>query len=83
MKLTYEQMRTLAQMGPANDKIILKNKKGQILKSANYKWDHPQKETKSTFLEVQQRPSHALMVNRFLTCPPASSSRPPLRVEKR
>ena len=73
MKLTYEQYRMLAQMGPANDKIVLKNKKGQILKSANYKWDHPQKETKSMCMEVQQRPSPAPTVNHFLTCPHPSS----------
>ena len=82
MKLTYEQMRTLAQMGPANDKIILKNKKGQILKSANYKWDHPQKETKSMCLEVQQRPSHVPRVNHLLTFPHPSSL-PPLRLQGR
>jgi 16S rRNA G1207 methylase RsmC len=32
MKLTYEQMRMLAQLGPANDRIIVKNRKGHIIK---------------------------------------------------
>ena len=70
----------LAQLGPASDKIILKNKKGQILKSNNYKWGHPQKVTKSTCLGGLPKQSHALTVSPFLTCPhPSSLPRPQLR----
>jgi hypothetical protein len=36
-KLTYEQMRVLAQLGQSNDRIVLKNRKGQILKPAIHK----------------------------------------------
>ena len=80
MKLTYDQLRQLSQIGSTEGRIIVKNKKGKILKPPLNKWDRPQKETRSTCLEVQPRPSHAPTASHFLTCPPASSSpRPQLR----
>ena len=67
MKLTYEQYRMLASLGPANDRIILKNKKGQILKRDN-KWDpnHHLKETRYTSLATLPRPSPAHAENQIL-----------------
>jgi hypothetical protein len=60
MKLTYEQMRMLAQLGPANDRIIVKNKKGHIIKP-NIKWDQNErlKGTRYSFSAMQPRPSPA------------------------
>ena len=58
MKLTYEQYRMLAQLGPANDRIIVKNRKGHIIKP-NVKWDPNPKETRFTSMAVPPRPSHA------------------------
>ena len=54
MKLTYEQMRQLAQLGPSNDRIILKNRKGQIIKP-NVKWDPNPQETRYMSSAVQPR----------------------------
>ena len=73
MKLTYEQYRMLAQMGPASDKIVLKNTKGKILKSGIYKWDHPQKETKYMCMGVQPFPD--LPTSFILAAPTALGKR--------
>jgi len=75
MKLTYEQYRMLAQLGPSNDRILLKNKKGQIIKP-NVKWDPNPKETRFTSMAMQPRPSPAPMESRSPICLPASSWRP-------
>ena len=56
MKLTYEQYRMLAQLGPSNDRIILKNKKGQIIKPSVNKWDQNLKETRFTSMAVPPKP---------------------------
>jgi hypothetical protein len=77
MKLTYEQMRMLAQLGPANDRIIVKNKKGNIIKP-NIKWDQNPNETRFTSMAAPPRPFLARMENHSLTCLHPSSS-PPLR----
>ena len=56
----------LAQMGPANDKVVLKNKKGQILKSSPNKWSNDQKKgIKSRFLAPQLKPSSVHMASRL------------------
>ena len=73
MKLTYEQYRMLAQLGPANDRIIVKNRKGHIIKP-NVKWDPNPKETRFTSMAVPPRPSHAHTENHSLTCLRPSSS---------
>ena len=59
MKLTYEQMRHLAELGDGEGRITLKNKKGVTLKPTLKKWHQSQttKETKSMFLEAPQRQS--------------------------
>ena len=61
MKLNYDQTRALADLGGTDHKLVIKNKKGVVLKTPLKKWDHPQKEIRSRCLEVQQRPSHAHM----------------------
>ena len=74
MKLTYEQMRALAQLGPSNDRILLKNKKGQILKPAIDKWHPNLKETRFTCMEEPRKRSHALTVSHSPISPPVSYS---------
>ena len=73
MKLNYDQMRQLAQLGQTDHKLVIKNKKGVVLKPAQKKWDPSPKEIRSTCLAVQQKPSHAVTANRFLTCPQITS----------
>ena len=73
MKLTYEQYRMLAQLGPSNDRIIVKNKKGQIIKP-NIKWENEHlKETRFMSSAVQPRPSHAPTASPLQTFHLASS----------
>ena len=67
MKLTYEQYRMLAQLGPANDRIVVKNRKGHIIKP-NVKWDLNPKETRFSSSAMQPRPSPAHSGNPSLTC---------------
>ena len=74
MKLTYEQMRMLAQLGPSNDRIVVKNKKGRILKPLIHKWDQSPKGTQYTCMGAQPKPYHAPMESRSPIFPPASSS---------
>ena len=64
MKLTYEQYRMLASLGPSNDRIIVKNRKGHIIKP-NIKWDQNEhlKETRYMSSAVHPKPSHALTAN--------------------
>ena len=62
MKLNYEQYRMLAPvLGPSNDRIVVKNKKGKILKPALDRWHQSHKETKYTCLGERQKLSHALL----------------------
>ncbi len=77
MKLTYEQLRMLAQLGPANEKIVLKNRKGQTVKPAIDKWHlNNLKETRFTSLGAPQRPSHAPSESPFqISLLPSSSPR--------
>ncbi len=58
MKLTYEQYRALAELGPSNDRIVVKNRKGHILKPATHKW-RPNNlgATQFTCMGAPQRPS--------------------------
>ena len=78
MKLTYEQLRMLAQLGPSNDRIVLKNRKGHVIKP-NVKWDAASalKETRYRSSAVQPRPFHAHTGSLFQISPPASSSQLP------
>ena len=75
MKLTYEQLRMLAQLGPANEKIVLKNRKGQTVKPAIDKWHlNNLKETRFTSLGAPPRPSPAPSESPFQTSRAPSSS---------
>ena len=76
MKLNYDQYRMLAQLGPANDRIILKNKKGIVLKPPLDKWHQSQEATRFMSMGVPQRPSHAPTVNLSLTSLRPSYSQP-------
>ena len=76
MKLTYEMLRHLSTMDAAGGKVVLKNRKGHVLKPALKKWHQSPKETRSTSTMVPQRPSHAPMENHSQTCPLRFCSQP-------
>ena len=38
MKLTYEQMRHLAELGDGDSKLTIKNKKGQVIRQTSKQW---------------------------------------------
>ena len=74
-KLTYEQMRQLSELGAPEGRLVLKNRKGVILKSQLSKWGSPL-ETKSTSSAVALRPYHVHLGSHSLTFPQASSLQP-------
>ena len=81
MKLTYEQMRLLSEIGDAHSKITIKNKKGHVLHPTIKKWGN--KETKSMSTPELQRPYHVPMVSHspiypqvFCSVPPRPRERP-------
>ena len=74
MKLNYEQYRMLAQLGPSNDRIVIKNRKGVILKPAVHKWHPRLKGMQYTCTEEPQRPFHAHTESRSLISRQAGSS---------
>jgi hypothetical protein len=82
MKLTYDQYRQLAQLVSGNDRIVLKNKKGQVLKAPVDKEWH-QREMRFSSTATLQRPSHAPTVNLSLTSLRPLFSQPPRRAGKR
>ena len=55
MKLTYEMLRHLSEIDVAGGKVVLKNRKGHVLKPALKKWQSP-KETRSKFMVVLRKP---------------------------
>ena len=61
MKLTYDQMRLLSEIGDPHGKITIKNTKGHILRANIKKWGN--KDGKSTFTQEPQRPFPAPMVS--------------------
>ena len=54
MKLTYEMLRRLSEIDDGG-KIVIKNRKGHVLKPALKKWQSP-KETRSKFMVVLRKP---------------------------
>ena len=82
MKLTYEMLRRLSEIDDGA-KLVVKNRRGHVLKSALKKWDQSPKETRSTSTMVPQRPSHAPMENHSQTSPLRFSSQPLQRPGKR
>ncbi len=79
MKLTYEQMRLLSEIGDTHGKITIKTKKGHVLRPSIKKWGN-HKETKSMFTPELQKPYHVPTVSHSPICPPASCSVPPRQV---
>ena len=72
-ELTYEQMRHLSEIGEASGRLVLKNRKGVILKKQINKWDLSPLGTKSTSMVGEQKHTPASMGSHFLTCQPVSS----------
>lgn len=60
VKLTYEQMRHLAELGDGG-KLTVKNREGKVLKPTLKKWgpNANPKATRSTCMEVPQKPNRA------------------------
>ena len=65
MKLTYDQMRLLSEIGDPHGKLTIKNTKGHVLRPALKKWGN--KDGKSTFTQEPLRPYHVPTVNRSQT----------------
>ena len=82
MKLTYEMLRRLSEIDDGG-KLVIKNRKGHVLKPALKKWHQSPQETRFTSTMVPQRPSHALMENHSQTSPLRFSSQPLQRPGKR
>ena len=82
MKLTYEQMRLLSEIGDAHSKITIKNKKGHVLRPTIKKWGN-HKETKSKSSPELLRPFHAPMVSHSPICPHHFCSQHPQLAGKR
>ncbi|NDD65951.1 MAG: hypothetical protein EBZ36_18545 [Acidobacteria bacterium] len=74
MKLTYEQMRQLSEIGDGPGKLTI-TKDGKVLRPIQKKWGPSQttKETGFMCMAARQRPSHALTANHSQTSPQASS----------
>ena len=81
MKLTYEQMRLLSEIGDTHGKITIKNNKGHVLRPTIKKWGN-HKETKSMSTPELQRPFHVPMVSHSPICPQVSYSQRPRPREK-
>jgi hypothetical protein len=81
MKLTYEQMRLLSEIGDTHSKMTIKDKKGHVLRPTIKEWGN--KDEKSMSSPEPQRPFPAPLVSRSPIYPQASCSQHPLRVAKR
>ena len=82
MKLTYEQMRELANLGDPTGKVPIKNRKGRVLRPVIKQWGQkpPQQGTRYMCTEEPQKLHLAHMASLSLTFPQAfSSQRPPPR----
>ena len=75
MKLTYEMLRHLSEIDEGG-KLVIKNRKGHVLKPALKKWHQSPQETRSTSTMVPQRPSHAPMENHSQIYPLRFCSQP-------
>ena len=82
MKLTYDQMRQLSSIGGPQGKLVIKNKKGHVMKCGLKKWGKT-KETKYMSTEVGQKPSHVPMANLSQTSLHPFSLRHPQLLAKR
>ena len=84
VKLTYEQMRHLAELGDSGGRLTVKNRLGKVLQPTLKRWGRNEspKETRSMCTAVQPKPSHAPMGNPSPTCQQASCSQLPRRPGK-
>jgi len=64
MKLTYEQMRHLAELGDGPGKLTIKNRAGKVLRPALKKWGEIPKETGYMSSAGPPRQNHAPMGHR-------------------
>ena len=77
MKLDYEKLREMAELGhPGKDKMVIKNRKGVVLKPLSLKWQSPTS-TKSMSTGTVQ-PSSAHMASHSPLCLHLGSSQGPL-----
>jgi hypothetical protein len=58
-KLTYEQMRHLAELGDGPGKLTIKNRAGKVLRPALKKWGEIPRETRSMFSAAPPRQNRA------------------------
>jgi hypothetical protein len=65
MKLVYEQLRLLSEIGDAHSKITIKNKKGHVLRPTIKKWGS--KETKSMSTPELLKPLPPLTASHSVT----------------
>ena len=78
MKLTYEQMRLLSEIGDAHSGVTIKNKKGHVLRPTIKKWGS--KETKSMSTPELLKPFPQCTVSHSLiSLHPICSQRQPRR----
>ena len=59
MKLTYEQMRQLSELGGPTTKVVIKNRKGQVIRPREKKWGPSPQAMKSKSMGGLLRPSLA------------------------
>lgn len=82
-KLTYDQMRHLADLGTDGGRLTIKNKKGVVLKPTLKKWHQSQKAMVFTFTAGPPTQPPLLTGNPSLTFQQASSLPRPRPLEKR
>ena len=85
VKLTYEQMRRLAEVGDGPQNLSIKNRDGKVLRPTLKKWglNATPKETKSMCTAVPPKQNHAPMGNHSPTCLHPSSCALPQRPGRR
>ena len=84
MKLTYEQMRLLSEIGDTHSNVTIKSRKGHVLRAPIKKWGNKDgKDGKSMSSPEPQRPFHAPMVSHSPIYPQASCLQHPRLAGKR
>jgi hypothetical protein len=79
VKLTYDAMRRLSEIGEESGKLTIKNKDGKVLQHTLKRWgpSETQKGTRSTCLMAPQGECHGNTGSPLQICPhPTSSQRP-------
>ena len=84
MKLTYEQMRHLAELSDPPGRHQVKNRKGIVLRPPLKKWGRNHLETKSTSSPALLKPYHAHTAPHSQTSPQVFCSLlPPRQVNRK